>query len=196
MSSYRYGIRTRLTGAGYTARVAQWGQRSLIKSIQRGTIAVPDASADETITAVVVGNSRLMYLGDRSDSAGTFFADDFCVKLILANATTITATRGTTAGDAAVSYEIVEYWPGVIRSVQRSTIAITTGNTSNTAAITAVNSLAKTTCDCLGYQSSSTDTTLGRATLVLTNATTVTANLNTAAGNGTLTVGFQVIEWW
>lgn len=85
---------------------------------------------------------------------------------------------------------------GLIKNIQRGTIAITGSDTSNTATITSVNT-AKSDIDFLGTEHSAGDATdFGR--VALTNATTVTATRATggAPTSATTTVGFQVTEYY
>lgn len=199
MSSLQ-SIASRLTGAGYTSRVAQWRQGSLIRSIQRATITVANGALTNTATlspAVVPGNSRLVHLGNTSvnGGGGGSGAGPTELRLTFTDGTTITATRTDTTDDAVVSFEVIEYWPGVLRSVQRGTIALA-GAASNTGALSpALQSTSKATLDYLGCSGSvafSADNFLAR--MVLTNTTTVT--YTRIGTNGTLTGGFQVVEWW
>lgn len=180
----RFGTRTRLTGAGCDARVGQWLQRSLIRSIQRGSITINNGFliGTATITSVVPERARLIYLGE-SHGAPEPNSSRRRSRIALTNATTITATRDGNTGTETVLFEICEFWPGVMRSVQRGTV----GNT--TAAITAVTP-AKSTIDQLGWSTSATDGDCG-ASVTLTDATTVTG---VAQGSST-TSGYQVIEW-
>ena len=193
----RYGARTRLLGAGSQARVGQWFQRSLIKSIQRGTISIANGATSNTatVTAVVLANSRLVNLGNDAGSDTT--ADTVCVRIALTNSTTITATVNTVSAAVArvVSYELIEYWPGVMKSVQRGTLT-TAAAASGTAAITSVTTT-KATLDFLGMTTTYavTDGVLTQVQfrIELTNATTITGNGTTAI---TRTAGYQVIEWY
>lgn len=187
----RFGTKTRLTSQPSSAFVTNWMSRRAIRSIQRGTIALaaPALTNTATITSVDVNNSRLMYLGTITNADGP--DGEAFARVALTNATTITATRGMVdTGDATVSYELIEYWPMVMRTVQRGTIAVT-----GTGTITAVTT-AKSTLDNLGISSTSitTDPRDTQTYAVLTNATTVTATRTAAAD--TVTLGYQVIEWW
>ncbi len=190
MSVGRTG-RTRLLGPGWTARVSQWMMRSQIKSIQRATIAITGATSNTaTVTAVDPNNSRLRFLG-WSDSS-TLTGPQGLVRIALTNSTTITANVVTSPGadTASVSFELIEYQPGVIKSVQRGTIT----DPTTTATITAVNTV-KTELDYLGNTTANTAGifTTQFTRLVLTNATTVTAS--SGANDGQVT-GFQVVEWF
>lgn len=193
------GLRWRLTGSVFSSRVGQWTQRGIIKSIQRGTITVANASLTNTatITSVVPGNTRLVYLGNDSVNAGgggTGTAPCL-LRIDLTNATTVTATRLDSTDDAIVSFEVIEYWPGVIRTVQRGTV-VATAAVSGTATLgTTLQTVTKATIEGLGWNANtafSADNFLGRVSL--TNTTTVT--LNRIGTNNNLTAGFQVVEWF
>lgn len=182
MSVGRTG-RTRLLGPGWSSRVSQWMMRSQIKSIQRGVTAGLAAS---TINAVVMANSRLRLLGwqNNNDTQDLDF-----VLLTFTNNTTITPSATTAGGIVGVSFEVTEYQPGVIKSIQRATMGSNT-----TATITAVD-VTKSEIDFLGNVTS--DATLAdfaHCSVRLTNSTTVTSSL--AGGAGGITAGFQVVEWF
>lgn len=169
---------------------------SLIKSIQRGTITVTgSASGTATITAVNMNSSRLRLLWNTTTS-GANITGAFMIELT--NATTVTATCRTDNGQTSVvGFEVTEYMPGVIRSVQRSTITIAALATSNTATITAVNT-AKSELEWLGQHSDeATQNADGYSRLELTNATTVTASRQGGGGAaGTTVTSFEVVQWF
>lgn len=165
-----------------------------VKSVQRGTITLANGvtSNTATITAVVLANTRLVYLGNTSENAGGSGAAPTVARLAMTNETTVTASRITGTDAAIVSFEVVEYFPFVIRSVQRGTVTMTATTTEN-ATIAAVN-VAKATIDVLGWEANtahSADAYRGRTRLA--NATTVT--VDRILNNGNLTTGYQVVEW-
>lgn len=177
------------------ALVVRWGAASLVKSIQRGTISLNGVlSNTATITSVDLANSVLLFLGASSNNAGDNIPD-YAPRLALTNATTITATKFSLGGggNTVVSYEVLEYWPGVIKSVQRGSIVLTNVAT-NTATITTVNT-AKAHLGFLGAEIPSVSTQAEWPRLDLTNSTTVTAT-RVSAGAPSTTVGFQVVEWF
>ena len=188
------GPRKALTGSALDSRVAQFGQRSMIRSIQRGVLSVSAGTSTGTVTiaSVDINNSVLSVSQDADGTAGRWDASVGTV--VFTNTTTITATRTTTLGDALrTSYEVIEYWPGVIKSVQRGTITLASVG-SNTATITTVNTSKSMLFD-LRY--STTELTIpNRITtrLTLTNATTVTASR--AVGTGTNVSSYQVVEFY
>ncbi len=78
-----------------------------IKSTGRGTIAILNgtSSATATITAVVLANTQLRYLGEANGVAASTG-----VYLSLTNTTTITASMGpNSVGTTTVSYEYTEW---------------------------------------------------------------------------------------
>ena len=80
-----------------------------IKSIQRGTIAITSASSNTaTITSVDTAKTELRLLGYSVNNTGT---QQHVPRITLTNATTVTATRDTSAGDTTtVSFELTEYY--------------------------------------------------------------------------------------
>jgi len=164
---------------------------SLIKSVQYGTITInnTETSQTATITSVNTNQTALLFNGVTNTSGGVANGE---VHLVLTNSTTVTATRGTSAILSTVSFCVVEYQAQVVRRIQRGTIAITAGNTSNTATITGVNT-SKSVLSWLGQSTDVGDMTDGSAQLMLTNSTTVTATRHASTNN--MTVGYQVIEW-
>lgn len=175
--------------------VALWGASSQIRSVQRGTIALGGAtSATATVTAVDTANAVLRYTGIITNFSGSGGAQYQQVRVALTNATTITATRFATGGlTASVGWELIEYQPGVIRSIQRGTIAVISA-TSATATITRVDPN-KAQVDWLGQSTDSTTDDNAYAILALTDGVTVTATRG-AAGAVTDTVSYQVVEWF
>jgi hypothetical protein len=190
------GFRRRwpLTGSPLSSALARWTQPSGVKSVQRNTITITGATSNTaTITSVDVSNARLRWLSETiSNTADTGIKS--LVRLALTNATTVTATVNTSPGadSTIVSFEVIEYFPGVIKSVQRGTIALA-AVAGNTASINPVNT-AKTELDFLGVNIDGSVNLVNTVRLVLTSATVVTATMGTAEGN--TTVGYQVVEWY
>ncbi len=179
------------------AGVRQGGPASIIKSIQSGTIAIGSGSASNTATinAVVTANSLLFWNGSYDATATT--NQDMIADVVLTNTTTITATRSNAGTNTCnARYTIIEFIPGVLTSVQRGTITIASGSTSNTATITSVSENVAF-FNCLGYRN--TNNSAERidsafATITLTDATTVTASRTTNDSFNTI-VGYQVAEF-
>lgn len=180
--------RSILTGSALSSRVGQRTLPGIVKQIQRGVISITGATSNTaTITSVDVSNSVIAFLGQAYSNVSTDPSIGQA-RVALTNATTVTATIVTTPGAqiVTVSYEVIEYWPGVIKSVQRGTIA-----GAATATITTVNTL-KSCLTQLGW--TTTDVTQDlkiNPKLVLTNATTVTQSGGVITN---VTGGFQVVE--
>lgn len=197
--SNRLGHRTRLLGPMLNARVAQWMQRSLIKSVQRNTITIAALSLTNTraITSVDVNNTRLVFLGSNTtdNGAGGSGSGPVLARVDLTNATTVTATRTATDNATIVSFDVIEYWPGVLRTVQRGTVTATGAATGTATLATTLQSVSKASIEFLGWSGSvafTPDNFLGY--IDLTNTTTVT--LTRTGTNGNLTAGYQVTEWY
>src|SRR5712691_8840745 len=108
------------------------------KSIQAGTIDLTtNASATATITAVVLANSMILYLGEKTTETAIGRYDVSNARVELTNTTTVTAYKGLANVSTIVSYVVVEFNSGVLKSAQRGTIDMN-NVTSNTATITAV----------------------------------------------------------
>jgi hypothetical protein len=170
-------------------------RKSIIKSIQRGTITLTGvATATATVTAVVLANSVLRCLGFDLQTDLNVTAADTWTQLALTNTTTVTATRTGVGGIVRINFELVEYYPGVLKSVQRGTIALAAA--TNTATVTAV-VVAKSACDFLGGTASDANAGeyAGRAAcrVELTNTTTVTASRG--VGTNTANAAYQVVEF-
>lgn len=145
-----------------------------IKSIQRGTITLssPDAAVTATVTEVDMQNTTLRLCGLRTDNTSGASA---YARIVLTNSTTITATRIGTSNTVIVNYELTEYYPGIIKSIQRGTITLAAAVSSNTASVTEVN-MNKAEVFNLGFSTSVHETANHLScNLTLTNSTTITA---------------------
>ena len=172
---------------------------SVIKSIQRGTINLQGATSNTaTITAVTTANSVLSIAGRSSDdtTGGPGQSNYSMIRGELTNSTTVTAYRITDDGVGAspiIPFEVVEYYSGVIRSIQRGTITLN-ASTSGTATITSVTT-GKTQLYFLGATVNATGYSVwAHPKLVLTNATTVTASVGGIPG-ADVVVGYQAVEF-
>lgn len=87
---------------------------------------------------------------------------------------------------------LTQFLPGAIKAIYRGTIAIANTATSNTATITSVDTT-KALIFPLGVESTETSVANTNVRVALTNATTVTASRG--GSTGSVTVGFQVVEY-
>jgi len=182
---------------GMGGMVGLWGQSSLVASVQRGvfTIAFGSTSASATIAAVDLANAILIYTGSTYNTDTSTDEQLFECRLTLTNATTVTGNRQNTGNGSDVGYEVIEFLPGVIKSMQRGTISLTGAQQSNTATITSVN----TARAMMGFLNSQDQDVSGygarfKSTTVLTNGTTVTT-LRTAAVY-THASSYEVVEFY
>lgn len=169
---------------------------TLIKSIQRGTITLTSVTTNTaTITAVVLANTVIRFLGFDFQTDSGVTAAQVRTYVELTNTTTVTASRNTGTGTVRLNYEVIEYYPGLIKSVQRGILAMTTA--SNTATITAVDTT-KAECAFLGVLANDGNAGefAGRSAskIELTNSTTVTASRG--IGTNSANVSYQVVEYF
>ena len=189
-----FGSGTRASGQGLSL-VSTWMRQGVIRSIQTGSIDLNNVTSNTApINVVNLANTVLISLGSRHN-LGSSVSQTCTYHLQLTNSTTVTATRFTSdANTFAVGYAVVEFLPGIIRSVQSGTIELN-GSTSNTFPITAVNT-AKAFVIHLGtrYNTVAAANVNQRdSILTLTNATTVTASCFVDPGFSHLT-SFMVVE--
>lgn len=186
-----------LTGPlGGSGMVGRWGASSLIKSIQRGTIVLANvASNTATIASVDLANTTLSWLSSNYNGGADVSQQNYCGRVSLTNATTVTAERQFNANSLTVSYEVVEWNPGVLKSIQRGSITISHTASSNTATVTGVET-AKSYLVFGGIQSQP-NTGYGidsTGKLVLTNGTTVT--FDRSGTNNSLVAAYHLVEWF
>lgn len=167
----------------------------LIKSVQRGVIAIGAGGTTGTATINTVNPSHtLIYALSAGRTTGNDSPDHAHSHIALTNTTTITATRGASGGNSAeTSWEAVEFHPGVLRSVQRGTMF---ASTTDTVTITGVDPL-KSQCSLLGFVSVYT---IGDTSVVYMIPYTklqdrVTVAMYNQIGAGWVTGAYQVAEF-
>jgi hypothetical protein len=172
------------------APVAQWIS-PLVVSVQRGVITFASAlTGTATIQPVNLANAVLTWGGGSNDTAD---AQAWAARVELTNATTVTAVRmDPFTTTTYLSWEVTEYAPGVIRSVQRGSATITAVPTTVT--IAAVSDLAKTSVELLGQTGIAGHgvSTFNYIALQLTSVTSLRAD---TGSNTSQTFGWQVTEW-
>lgn len=171
----------------------------LIRSIQQGSVAINGSTASGTtaITAVTLANSMILYEGYRLSYATAEDIRRTSPRLELTDTTTVTAYRqanDSATAIPAVGFTVVEFYPGILKSVQRGTIAIAAA-TSNTATLSQAVSTTRAMVMFLGVTSDALAAEMREhyATVTLTNGTTVTATVTTAGSS--VVVGYQVVEF-
>ena len=188
--------------AGMGGMVGLWWASSIVASVQTGQLDMNGVTTKTaTISAIDLSRSICVFNGAKNTSAEATANDvsGFTFRVALTNSTTVTASivLSVAAAGRLVNFTVVEFFPGVLRSVQRGSITMT-GVQSNTATITEVN-VAKSLVTYNGYTTTYTESPpvyLNRvgAILTLTNATTVTVNQGST--DGTKITNFEVVEYF
>lgn len=187
--------RERLLGSSYPSGVLSTGQRGFIKSIQSGTVTLTGVTSNTAaITSVVPANSLLVWIGCTYSADTDPDTSSSAVRIDLTSATVVTGTKTSASNTAIASFQVIEYWPGILKSVQRSIVTINAA-TSATATITAVN-VAKSTLTLLGWSTNQVNGYWARMgpRLALTDATTVTGTKGIATES--IVAAFQVAEYY
>lgn len=168
---------------------------AFINSIQPFTIAIGSAATSNTATVNSVSTtlSSLHIAGWSSDNGAASGQSDVGY-LLQTNATTITGTRNTTAGNLTINGYIIEWSSDFMKSVQMGTISITTTGTSNTASVSSVTT-SNSAVQWNGVSGSISGGSASVLTVVnLTSATVVTANRNTGS-SATIITSYCLMEF-
>lgn len=159
--------------------VALWGAVSLVASSQRGTITLAGvASNTATINSVDTTRAAVAWGGTSVNTTGN--VDGWGVAT-LTNGTTVTASRGGTSSTMNVTYHVIEFAPGVVKSLQTGTLT-----NSATATVTEVDPnhswllLRGWTCNAAANQQS-------QVRIILTDGTTITSTGVFGSGETTTT---------
>lgn len=185
----RMGVNNTLNPTVYFT-VLEFVGSVLNSSIQQVSIAISSATSNTATISSVTPGQTMLFWGGWSTALLSGIADA-SPRIDLTDGTTVTSTRNSSSVlNTTIKCSVVEFAAAAINAVHRGTIALS-GINSNTATISAVdedNSFASY----LGMSSSDAGTGLDtiKHGLVLTDATTVTANTNTAPT--TLTASYEV----
>ena len=181
---------------GMGGMVSLWGASSMIHSLQKVTLTLVAASSGTaSITAVDMSRSILVFANYYTDWAGTVSNTSFNPRVSLTNSTTITATDlGAATGGVTTPMKItvIEFAPGVIRSVQRGVTNLT-NVTTNSTTITGVNT-AKSFLNCVGWSTNSSEQRL-EGIVELAGTTTVTIT-NAVAAGAVSDYSWEVVEYF
>lgn len=182
-----------------------------VKTQQSGELLIPTSAASASVSispSVDPSNTVLTWLGQSTDtglSTDEYSPCFYETRIELStNGQSLTATRGTSSGTykATTAWGLMEFYPGLLRSVQRGTIAMGAVSTTKTATIRPVVT-DRARVELLGYTTPYTDGGVAanreasdthKVRLKLTNSTTVTATVNTVGGE--VTVAYQVVEYF
>lgn len=162
-------------------------------SIQQVSFTIPSGATSATQTISAVGATAYALSQGQNTSSNTGNDQTHsAARIELTNSTTVTAFRNASStATITVNVVVIDANSSLIKSVQSGTVSIAAGTTGTAtiSSVTAANSV-------VAYLGQTTSTSSFTAThlpgVTLTNATTVTANVNTS---GTHTVGFVVIEF-
>lgn len=185
----------RMYSQAWLRHVQQWGAGSIIASVQRGVLDLGSGNTTNTATINAVDTSRsVTFNNGLHDSPGSAAVSQVNVRLALTNSTTLTVTSFQSAGAGRnTDWQVIQFIPGVLKSIQRGTLAVTT-STTGTATITSVNT-SRSLLSHLSFSNEYTGAAVagnGMGYITLTNATTITFN---GLGGITRTVGYEVAEF-
>lgn len=197
------GRRARGGSLDGTIAGALLGPGGLIRRVQSGTVAIGSGATSATATlgtAVNTAHAIVLFHGGSIPGTGETQFGRIFARVDLTNSTTVTATRGISyTSTITVGFTVVEFFPGVIRRVQRGTIAMTSGTSATATLGTAVNT-ARAWVRWLGFSTTASVQDEGRsfARVDLTNSTTVTLTVGTSltASGYTTTGSYEVVELW
>lgn len=189
----------------------QFGRRVWVKTTLTGTIEIPvnATSASTTLSVQVDPNNTIVTWLGLSTNTG-FAADEYSPKdyearlALSTDGRTLTATKSDSDATwfSIVGWGVQEFYPGLIKSVQRGTLTFSALDVTKTATIQPVDT-ARSRVDLLGYSTPYSDFGIGanaessylhHVRIALTNSTTVTATVYSAGGEDT--VGYQVVEYF
>ena len=175
--------------------VANWGGPSLIKSVQRLSVG----TVDVTITAVDTASTVIVWGGVNGTYSGGASGNEVNKRVTLLNSTTVRPTNTVTRGTVTAIVVVIEFVPGVIKSVQYGATTITAPSQTGTSSITAVN-INKAMLLFLGTQSdcgSGAALAYGFANLAINSSgDTVTATQGAGAAPGNTYTGFCMVEFF
>lgn len=187
--------RTFIGPQGMGGLVSMWATNSLVQSVQRGTTTVASGSAgtNTAITQVDLANAIIVFTGQTFGSNNIAWNSATGYLRITSNVqVTVNRVASAGAGSLVTYWEVIEFAPGVVKSIQRGTV------TSNgTTAITEVNT-AKSQLYYLGWLG--TDATTGANQTVEVPRIALASSTSVACSNGNgdaaSTVSFAVVEFF
>lgn len=160
------------------------------------SLSTTGTAPTQTISSVTTGNSLLVWGGFTVGGTSTVNATDILYTLQLTAATTVTLTRiGSNNSNTRIYYyTVLEFASGNINSLQRGTMTLAS-QTSNTTTITSVTT-SRSFVNYCGHRHglSSIPVGINFPSLALTDATTITARMNTSNAT-TQTQSYEVVEF-
>jgi len=178
--------------------VIEFNSGILHSNTQAGNVLVSSSTpATTTITSVTAANSMLFWGGQTSASTGS---SAWCnaTAMTLTNATTVTATMDNSPVSGTTAYfTVIEFKSTDIKSVNRATTTIASGNSLTDTTISAV-VLANTLPNFLGSTTSATasfQTSWIFPKITLTSTTNARVSTNSVTSGNTDLVGWEAIEF-
>ena len=190
---------------GMGGMVGLWGKNSFIRSTQSADVALTNSVASTTgsITPVNTSNAYISWNASYGNqNTGNPPSSTFNI-IELTNATTVTTSRGSGSGANTLYcyYQVFEYEPGIIKSMQSGTIAMGSGVDNASATITSVVAN-KSLLVFRGWHTNDTatgatpwDFQMWGTRIQLVNSTTVTVSRYTN-NTATVTAGYTVVEFF
>lgn len=166
---------------------------TIVSGVQQRSFSSTAASATDTDTITSLSTTETLLFYNGMVRAGTVDVDLIAYHQVLTNGTTVTETRSNNSSTTSRThkYTAVTFAAAALNaSVQRGTIALSAA-TSNTATISSVDT-SKSFVNWGNFLSATGNANTVQPSLTLTNATTVTAAVNSA---GSPTVSYEVIEF-
>lgn len=114
-------------------------RQKLIKYTKQASATILSTNATATYTipqAVVLANTLIFHNGWNANNGGAFNIDDFMVNLTGTTTVTVDRSEDVQAYAMTCLFTIVEFYPGILRNVQRGVINILSGNSSANVTLT------------------------------------------------------------
>jgi hypothetical protein len=184
----RFAPRVRQPGG---AMVAGWAAQGLIRSIQRNTISwASAASGSVAIDPVSFNDSLIRFLGYTNSGVDQM---DHIPRIELTSGSLVTAYRYSTSANATTAaFEVIEFWPGVLRSVTRGTVAISAS--PQNLAIATLADMRRATLDLLGWRLNTVSSPVSYHWMTGQITSTTNAQFTSGSASGQ-EVGYQIAEW-
>jgi len=163
-----------------------------VTSIQSVSIAVTAGNSTNTatITSVDTDTSFLIFQGQSCDATTANDSSDVFTRITRTNATTVTATRSGTTGATTINAVVIEGTANLVDTVQFGTVTIAASSATDT--VTSVDT-ARSSLFWLGQSRATSSTILtSHGTIQLTNATTITGDINNPDG---AVLGYVLVEF-
>lgn len=154
---------------------------ALVTSVQAGTVSITGSnlSATAVITSVNTASSAIVWLGV-SGNAALFAAGE--ARLDLTSATQVTAVRLAGTGNVDVGFNVIEFNPAVIQSINQLDNTIILGQTVSNSTITAIDPNNSIIFD--GWQTSTNGSpAAGWSSAIIQDATTINFTRRNVGGS-------------